>query len=69
MTSPGIMQALAREHENEIARRARRPRPVRIAGGAPRAGRVRTLLAVALGCRRREGRAVIRAADWRTPRP
>jgi hypothetical protein len=62
MTSHGIRQALAREHENEIARRAARPRP----WGAPRVG---NLVAVAFGKRRGEGRAAIRATGWGTGRP
>jgi hypothetical protein len=68
MMSPGIMQALARERENEIARRAARPRPMRIPD-APRAGRVRNRLAVAFGNHRRERRATNRATEWGTGRP
>jgi hypothetical protein len=60
MTSPGIMQALARERENEIVRRAARPRPMRTPD-APRIARVRERSAAALGDRRRERRTAIRA--------
>jgi hypothetical protein len=66
--SPGIRQALAREHQNEIARRAARPRPMRTPH-APRADRARNLVAVAFGNRRRERRAAIRATHWETGRP
>jgi hypothetical protein len=68
MTSPGILRALAREHETETARRAARPRPMRTPD-ASRADRVRDLLAVASGNRRRERRAAIRVTVWETERP
>jgi hypothetical protein len=68
MTSPGIRQALAREHQNEIARRAARARPMH-RPDAPRADRVGNLVAVALGNRHRERRAAIRATDCETGRP
>jgi hypothetical protein len=68
MTSPGIIEALAREHENEIARRVACPRPMR-AADVPRAARVGNLVAVAFGNRRGERRAASRTTGWGTGRP
>lgn len=67
MMSPGIRQALAREHENEIAGRAARSGPMRTPD-APRAARVRNLVAMASGVRHRERRAAMRATDCGTGR-
>jgi hypothetical protein len=68
MTSPGIMQALAHERENEIRRRAARRRPVHTRE-APRARRVRTLLAAVMSSPRPEHRTGIGGTDCEIGRP
>jgi hypothetical protein len=62
MMSPGIMQALARERENEIARRAARRETLRAPNG-PGVARVRTRLTDASGNGWRERRPVSQATD------